>query len=120
MILGVRFGRLRYRLSVKREPRSDADTAERVDADAMTLADHIEATHQPSLREELPRLNFMTEKVSRVHGDKDHRLSRMRDAFVAFKAELEPHMLKEERILPPPHSPDRSVGPAARRSSRPF
>lgn len=75
-----------------------------VDADAMSLtelADHIEQTHHAYLREELPRLDFMTEKVSRVHGDKDARLYKMREAFVALKAELEPHMMKEERILFP-------------------
>lgn len=43
----------------------------------------------------------MTEKVSRVHGDKDERLFKMREAFVALKAELEPHMMKEEKILFP-------------------
>ncbi|MDG2223626.1 MAG: iron-sulfur cluster repair di-iron protein [Rubripirellula sp.] len=80
------------------------DSQEIVDADAMTmteLADHIESTHHAYLRSELPRLDAMTEKVTRVHGDKDKRLYRMRDAFVALKAELEPHMMKEERILFP-------------------
>ncbi|WP_153557665.1 iron-sulfur cluster repair di-iron protein [Roseimaritima sediminicola] len=75
-----------------------------VDVDAMTLtelADHIETTHHAYLREELPRLDFLTEKVSRVHGDKDARLHQMRQAFVALRAELEPHMLKEERVLFP-------------------
>jgi regulator of cell morphogenesis and NO signaling len=75
-----------------------------VDADAMTLtelADHIEQTHHAYLREELPRLEFMTEKVSRVHGDKEPRLLQVREAFVALKAELEPHMMKEERVLFP-------------------
>ncbi len=75
-----------------------------VDADAMTLtdlADHIEQTHHAYLKEELPRLDFMTEKVSRVHGDKEPRLLQVREAFVALKAELEPHMLKEERVLFP-------------------
>jgi regulator of cell morphogenesis and NO signaling len=43
----------------------------------------------------------MTEKVSRVHGDKEPRLLQVREAFVALKAELEPHMMKEERILFP-------------------
>lgn len=75
-----------------------------VDADAMSLtelADHIEATHHAYLREELPRLDLMTEKVSRVHGYKDPRLQQVRQAFVALRAELEPHMMKEERILFP-------------------
>ncbi len=81
-----------------------ADTGTLVDVDSMgltELADHIESTHHAYLREELPRLELMTEKVARVHGDKDERLFRMRQAFVALKAELEPHMLKEERILFP-------------------
>ncbi len=81
-----------------------ADTGTLVDVDSMglsELADHIEATHHAYLRDELPRLDFMTEKVSRVHGDKDERLFKMREAFVALKAELEPHMMKEERILFP-------------------
>jgi regulator of cell morphogenesis and NO signaling len=81
-----------------------ADLGTLVDVDSMgltELADHIEATHHAYLREELPRLDAMTEKVARVHGDKDERLFKMRQAFVALKAELEPHMMKEEWILFP-------------------
>lgn len=86
------------------ESDAQADTDRLVDVDAMglaELADHIEATHHAYLRTELPRLDAMTEKVARVHGDKDERLFRMRDAFVALKAELEPHLLKEENVLFP-------------------
>lgn len=75
-----------------------------VDPDAMSLtelADHIESTHHAYLREELPRLDFMTEKVARVHGDHEPRLLQTREAFLALKAELEPHMMKEEKILFP-------------------
>ena len=75
-----------------------------IDADAMTLtdlADHIVGTHHEYLRNELPRLDFMTEKVSRVHGDKEPRLLTIREAFIALKNELEPHMQKEEQILFP-------------------
>ncbi len=75
-----------------------------VDADAMgltELADHIEATHHAYLREELPRLDQITEKVARVHGEKDKRLLQVRDAFCALQDELMSHMLKEERILFP-------------------
>lgn len=103
------------------ESESDASP---VDADAMSLtelADHIEQTHHAYLREELPRLDFMTEKVSRVHGDKEPRLRQVREAFVALKAELEPHMMKEEGILFPivrelessPAKPDHHCGSVA-------
>lgn len=83
---------------------ADNQPQELIDADTMTLtqlASHIEATHHAYLKEELPRLDVMTEKVSRVHGNKEPRLLKVREAFVALKAELEPHMMKEERILFP-------------------
>ncbi|MCO8121012.1 iron-sulfur cluster repair di-iron protein [Stieleria sp. TO1_6] len=75
-----------------------------VDADSMSLtelADHIESTHHGFLEEELPRLDFMTNKVARVHGEHEPRLLQTREAFVALKNELEPHMMKEEQILFP-------------------
>jgi len=65
------------------------------------LADHIEATHHALLREELPRLDVMTEKVAQVHGDAEPRLHDIRRVFVACREELEAHMLKEERVLFP-------------------
>jgi regulator of cell morphogenesis and NO signaling len=80
------------------------DESELVDAEAMKLtelADHIEATHHTYLKDELPRLDRMTEKVSRVHGKRAPRLIEVREAFLAFRAEVEPHMVKEERVLFP-------------------
>jgi regulator of cell morphogenesis and NO signaling len=87
-----------------RDSDADAGPSPMADADAMTLselADHIEQTHHAFLRDELPRLDFMTDKVARVHGDHDPRLHRVRAAFVDLRRELEPHMMKEERILFP-------------------
>ncbi len=75
-----------------------------VDADAMSLtelADHIVATHHDHLREELPRLDFMTRKVAAVHGDGEPRLQQIREVFVAFNDELTHHMEKEEQVLFP-------------------
>jgi len=98
---GIDLGEVLQAISTNDE---QADLGTLVDVDSMgltELADHIEATHHAYLREELPRLDAMTEKVARVHGDKDERLLKMRQAFVALKAELEPHMMKEERILFP-------------------
>lgn len=98
---GIEVGEALQAISTNDE---QADLGTLVDVDSMglaDLADHIEATHHAYLREELPRLDAMTEKVARVHGDKDERLFKMRQAFVALKAELEPHMMKEERVLFP-------------------
>ncbi len=83
---------------------SPVASGELVDADAMTLtdlADHIEQTHHAYLRDELPRLDRMTEKVARVHGQHEPRLLQVRDAFIALQAELEPHMRKEDTVLFP-------------------
>lgn len=83
---------------------AETESSEWIDADSMSLTelcDHIESTHHAYLKDELPRLDFMTEKVARVHGDKEPRLQQVRQAFVALQAELLPHMMKEERILFP-------------------
>ena len=75
-----------------------------VDADAMTLselADHIEQEHHAFLRDELPRLDAITEKVHRVHGEAEPRLADVRTAFISMRDELMSHMVKEERILFP-------------------
>ena len=98
---GIEVGEVLQAISAN-DQQADCGTLVDVDSMGLTeLADHIEATHHAYLREELPRLDAMTEKVARVHGDKDERLYRMRQAFVALKAELEPHMMKEERVLFP-------------------
>ena len=65
------------------------------------LADHIEQDHHAYLRQELPRLDTLTEKIARVHGPNHPELVKLREVFVAVRAELESHMLKEERILFP-------------------
>lgn len=75
-----------------------------VDAAAMSLTDlanHIEQTHHAWLKEELPRLEFLTSKVARVHGDADGRLLEIYRIFQEFAADLSHHMAKEETILFP-------------------
>lgn len=82
-----------------------ADRAEsRLDPGAMSLtdlADHIEREHHAWLRTELPRLDAMTERVLRVHGESEPRLADVRRAFIALRDELSTHMMKEEQILFP-------------------
>jgi regulator of cell morphogenesis and NO signaling len=83
-------------------PASDGDGL--VDAAAMSLtelADHIERTHHDYLREELPRLNMLTETVVSVHGADDGRLRQVRQTFLALAGHLSHHMMKEEQILFP-------------------
>ena len=72
--------------------------------DAMTLAelcDHIEEFHHGYLREELPRLDFMTRKVAAVHGDHDPRLRKVRTVFEGFNAEMAAHTREEDEVIFP-------------------
>jgi regulator of cell morphogenesis and NO signaling len=87
-----------------REAAATAGGEAFVDAAAMSLgqlADHIEATHHGYLKQELPRLDFLTAKVSSVHGEHDGRLHEIRRIFLQFAGEMSAHMMKEERILFP-------------------
>ncbi len=65
------------------------------------LCDHIEQTHHVFLRNELPRLTELAEKVVNAHGAGHPELVELQTVFGALRAELEPHMFKEERILFP-------------------
>ena len=74
------------------------------DANAMSvsqLCDHIETTHHGYLREELPRLDFMTRKVAAVHGSDEPRLVEIRAVFERFAPELAAHMADEETAVFP-------------------
>lgn len=65
------------------------------------LADHIVATHHAYLVRELPRLQAMSAKVAKVHGESDERLGQLESVVNALVDELTSHMMKEERILFP-------------------
>lgn len=65
------------------------------------LCDHIEQTHHAYLKEELPRLTEMVAKVVAAHGEGHPELAAVQEVFASLRAELEPHMFKEERVLFP-------------------
>jgi regulator of cell morphogenesis and NO signaling len=65
------------------------------------LADHVVATYHVPLREALPRLSLLIDKVARAHGEKHHEVLRLREVFASFQSDLEVHMLKEESVLFP-------------------
>jgi regulator of cell morphogenesis and NO signaling len=80
---------------------SDATT---VNAEAMTLSelcDHIEGVHHTYLREELPRLDFLTRKVAAVHSEHEPRLLELRRVFESFQAEMISHTIEEDQTVFP-------------------
>ena len=65
------------------------------------LAGYIVGKHHTFTRQELERLDGLLEKVCSVHGANHPELIRINLIFRNLKAELEQHMLKEERVLFP-------------------
>ncbi|HVM53846.1 MAG TPA: iron-sulfur cluster repair di-iron protein [Acidimicrobiales bacterium] len=65
------------------------------------LAAHIVATHHRYLWDELPLLESLAAKVLDVHGERHPELGEVHELVVALRADLEPHLTKEERVLFP-------------------
>lgn len=75
-----------------------------VDAAAMSLsqlANHIETTHHAYLKEELPRLVEMADRVATKHGGRDARLTDVAASVHELADEMISHMQKEETVLFP-------------------
>ena len=80
---------------------SESSTA---NPDAMSLSelcDHIERAHHDYLREDLPRLDFLTRKVAAVHGDGETRLREVRQISETFGEKMAVHTDEEEKIVFP-------------------
>jgi len=65
------------------------------------LVDHIVDKHHVFTRTEIGRLRLLIEKVDNAHAQNHPELARLRSLFEKLSAELEPHMMKEERVLFP-------------------
>jgi regulator of cell morphogenesis and NO signaling len=65
------------------------------------LCDHIVSRHHAYLRDELPPLRLLVDKVATAHGSVHPELRDVRVTFAAMADELEHHMVKEERVLFP-------------------
>lgn len=85
------------------KPVEDA-RPDRIDYASMplgALADQIVAAHHAYLREALPRLNTLLDKVVAAHSAAHPDLFELRGVFHGLKSELELHMMKEENVLFP-------------------
>jgi regulator of cell morphogenesis and NO signaling len=86
------------------DAESTANAPAGADPATMTLGelcDHIERAHHAWLRQELPRLAGLLNKLANAHGDRDPRLVSLADIFESFAYDLFAHMQKEERVLFP-------------------
>lgn len=71
------------------------------DLDPVALAAHIVEVHHLYLHEELPLLEALATKVLAVHGERHPELTEVHRLVGQLRADLEPHLMKEERILFP-------------------
>jgi len=68
---------------------------------AVELVDHIVETHHRFLWDELPRVGVLMNKVLMVHGERHPELAAIARCFDTIRADLEPHMRREEQVLFP-------------------
>lgn len=78
-----------------------AEPAEWTTMTADVLVDHLEATHHRFLWDELPRVTTLVDKIVTVHGERHPELVDVAACFAQVRADLEPHLMKEERVLFP-------------------
>ena len=70
-------------------------------ADLADLIEHIVTKHHGYIKQELPRLEALMNKVATKHGPKHPELLQIQDLLSSVGAELTSHLMKEEQILFP-------------------
>lgn len=83
------------------EPGEQGSETDWRSATLTALCDHIEQTHHRFLRDELPRLEGLAGKVAAAHGERHPEYLEIASVYAGFQAELDTHMMKEERVLFP-------------------
>jgi regulator of cell morphogenesis and NO signaling len=83
-----------------------AEVADRAGADVdalgpVALVDHIVSTHHAYLHEELPLLEALAAKVRDAHHTRHAELADVARLVSTIRAELDPHLAKEEQVLFP-------------------
>jgi len=79
----------------------DAAPAAWVSMDAAELVDHLYDVHHVYLWDEMPRIDALVARILDVHGGRHPELADIAECWTAIHADLEPHLLKEERVLFP-------------------
>ena len=91
-------------LAMLRGHLAASSVVRRFDPGAMSLgelADHIACVHHDYLRDELPRLEALCDRVARSYAGREPRLNQVREALAALAGELSSHIGTQERGLFP-------------------
>jgi len=96
-------------------PESDpvAAVKEGMDGSLSEAVDHLLQTHHTYLKEALPRLAALLDKVVNAHVARHPELNTVQELFGEVRADLEPHLMKEEQVLFPMIKQLESSGGAA-------
>lgn len=70
-------------------------------SDAVALIEHILATHHVFLKEAFVRISGLADKVKRAHRERHPELDEVAATWEQLRADLEPHLMKEEQVLFP-------------------
>jgi regulator of cell morphogenesis and NO signaling len=81
--------------------RARFDVAEWTTMTAPQLVDHLQSTHHRYLWTTLPHITVLLDKIVAVHGGRHAELADVARCFDEIRSDLEPHLLKEERVLFP-------------------
>lgn len=92
---------VRDELAATRDERAAAGERDWRDAPLGELCDYIERRFHAALREDLPRLAGLLQRVVKAHGERHPEMREVALVFDAFRDELGAHMMKEERVLFP-------------------
>lgn len=65
------------------------------------LADHISSVHHAYLQQELPRIEYLADRVFNAHGQKFSHLAELKEVVHHLSDELQSHTNKEEKVLFP-------------------
>jgi regulator of cell morphogenesis and NO signaling len=81
--------------------RSLAEACRELNLDPEVVIDELSVFRTPGEPAALPHLRELAAKVSRVRGEKHPELIRVAEVMAEIRADLEPHLRKEEEVLFP-------------------
>ncbi len=98
---GVTFDDVQRSLELTSGPGDEAPESDFQTVTLQTLITHIVGTHHSFTRLELARLNALLQKVCVAHAERHPELLQINLLFRELSADLDAHMMKEERVLFP-------------------
>lgn len=100
-IAGVTFDDVKNSLELATASHAQYEEPHLLTSTLAELIDHIVEKHHVFTKTEIAWLRVLIDKVHGVHGQNHPELAQLRSLFRSLSADLEPHMMKEERVLFP-------------------